>query len=857
LLALDLHHTVTEVVALGRGVLASGLGPAGTPLTSLGLPPPLPGVIAAALDRVASGGARERFQVQLTDRSRLLAGEIVPRRTGDRIGGAFALLWDSTAARDSAVERLKFERALELSSDAVFITDLTGAILYVNPAFERVYGFSRDEALGKNPRLIRSGLVPPAVYASFWESLLSKRTVGGVIQNRRKDGQIVVIEGANSPILDEHGEIIGFLAIHRDVGERMRAEESLRFTQEAIDRASQPVSWIDAGGHYVYANDRAAALTGLDRAELVGRPIWEFEAAKAPPAWAELFERLRRERTVALECSLTSVRGETTDLEVSCNYMALGGRELAVCFGRDVSERHRIALALAESESRYRQLVELSPEAIGVHDGKKFLFANSAAGRLLGLAHPDELVGVPILKVVHPDSHRLAASRAFSLAPGQVASAVEEKFLRADGGAVDVEVIAVGVVHGGLPAVMVLARDISERKRNEADQQRIAVQLDQARRMDLLGQLAGGIAHDFNNILSAVLGFSEIVLASLSGESSLKSDIEQIRAAAQRATALTRQLLAFSRRQPVQPREIAPNEVVAQLSKMLGRLIGENIALELRLAPEVPTIFIDPAQLEQVVMNLAVNARDAMPDGGRLVLATDRCRLGPDDLAGEADARPGEFVRITVADNGLGMPDDVMRRLFEPFFTTKPVGKGTGLGLSVVYGVVKQNGGHIQVDSAVGRGTTFRVYLKAGAETAAATEVPSDDARGGRGETILLVEDDPDVRSVTSRVLAHHGYRVIEANCAERALDLLGRMDGSVQLVLTDVVMPGMGGLELGKRLRERGLAVPVLYTSGYFDELRDAQGVLRPGVNLLTKPVETRALLERVRAVLPTDADR
>ena len=391
--------------------------------------------------------------------------------------------------------------------------------------------------------------------------------------------------------------------------------------------------------------------------------------------------------------------------------------------------------------------------------------------------------------------------------------------------------------------------DITERKHLEQ-------QLRQAQKMEAIGQLAGGIAHDFNNMLTVISGYSELVLATLPPGDPQRGNIEQIKQAGERAAALTRQLLAFSRRQVLEPKVLDLNAVATNMDKMLQRLIGENIALVTVLKPGLGRVKADPGQVEQVIMNLAVNARDAMPRGGKLTIETADVELDEAYARNHITVKPGPYVMLAVSDTGCGMDAQTQTRVFEPFFTTKEKGKGTGLGLSTVYGIVKQSGGYIWVYSEVGRGTTCKIYLPRVEEALGTSQPGAFPASVLRGsETVLLAEDEEVVRSLASRVLRENGYTVLEASNGEEALQLCAQQRGTIRLVMTDVVMTGMSGRELAERLHVAHPEMTVLFTSGYTDEAVVRHGILDTGVAFLQKPFTPDALLHKVREVL--DAKR
>jgi two-component system, cell cycle sensor histidine kinase and response regulator CckA len=396
-----------------------------------------------------------------------------------------------------------------------------------------------------------------------------------------------------------------------------------------------------------------------------------------------------------------------------------------------------------------------------------------------------------------------------------------------------------------------VATEITERKQLEE-------QLLQSQKMEAVGQLAGGVAHDFNNILTAIVGYTDLLAAEFTGDAQQLEDLEEIRKAARRAAALTRQLLSFSRKQVLEPRIIDVNAVVTNLDKMLRSLISENIELKTMLAPDVDAARVDPNQLEQVIMNLAINARDAMPEGGLLTIETANATLDENYAARHVSVIPGDYVMIAVTDTGCGMTEETKARIFEPFFTTKPAGRGTGLGLSTVYGIVKQSGGNIWVYSEMGTGTTFKIYFPAieALPDDIGKAAPAEAGQRGAG-TVLIVEDDDQLRRLTHRALASQGYVVLEADRGRTALDIARRHKGPIDLLLTDIVMPDTNGRKLADTLRAARPAMRVVYMSGYPDRAIVNNGMLEPGDDYLAKPFTTDAITRKVREVLEQGEER
>ncbi len=529
--------------------------------------------------------------------------EITGNRVADlAVGGLVVNVRDVTERREAEESVQKLLSAVEQGGDAIFITDPDGAITYVNPAFERVYGFSKKETLGKTPQILRSGRYDEVFYERFWKTLLAGKTVRGEIVSRRRDGRLVTVEGSISPVLDAEGGRIGFVCVQNDVSEKKLLEEQLR----------------------------------------------------------------------------------------------------------------------------------------------------------------------------------------------------------------------------------------------------------QAQKMEAIGQLAGGVAHDFNNLLTTILGYSDLVLSRISEAHPIREDLEEIRRAGERAASLTRQLLAFSRRQVLEPKVLDLNVLVRDLQKMLRRLIGEDVDLVTALGEAIGPVRADPGQIEQVVLNLAVNARDAMPRGGILTIETADVELDESYALEHAPVQSGSYVMLAVADTGTGMSAETKSHMFEPFFTTKGKGKGTGLGLATVYGIVKQSGGYIWVYSELGRGTTFKIYLPRIDGSAEEAKRRSAAVRPARGsETVLLVEDEEAVRALSRSILESYGYRVLEAEGPHAAMEMAQRHETPIQLILTDVVMPDMDGADLVSRLAPLHPEAKVLFMSGYTDDAVVRHGMITEGGHFLQKPFTPASLAAKVREVL------
>jgi PAS domain S-box-containing protein len=500
------------------------------------------------------------------------------------------------------------------------------------------------------------------------------------------------------------------------------------------------------------------------------------------------------------------------------------------------------------SERRFRKLVEYSSDVITLLDGTgTVLYSTQSLKPTLGYG-PGEMVGHSVFELVHPED-RPAAERLFRgvAQDASITSRADVRVRHKEGSWRDLEVAVTNHLDDpDVRAMVVNYQDVTDRKR-------LQQQFFQAQKMEAVGRLAGGVAHDFNNLLTAILGSTDLLLETLPVDHPGRDEGAEIRKAALRAADLTRQLLAFSRQQVLAPRVLDLNDVVANLHKMLRRLIGEDVDLRTTLAEEVGAVRADPGQLEQVIVNLAVNARDAMPNGGKLTIETANVDVaeGKGDAAAVPVVESGAYVLLVVSDTGTGMDAETKARMFEPFFTTKPKGQGTGLGLATVYGIVKQSGGYVWVDSEPGHGTTFKIYLPRVDADVDPQPASPDIRRLNGSETVLLVEDQDQVRELTKRLLEVRGYRVLVAASGPEALQLAEGHTGQIQLLVTDVVMPGMSGREVGLLLAPTHRDMRVLYLSGYPDPSVVDQGVLAPGTPFLQKPFTSEGLARKVREVL------
>lgn len=642
-----------------------------------------------------------------------------------------------------------------------------------------------------------------------------------------------------------------------DISARRRAEASLQELAQVSAASSDYIVVIGVDYRYRFANDVYLRARRLQPEEIVGRHMVDvvgrepFEELGRPQVDAAL----RGELVESLEWTDLG-RGEPHYLHVRVTPFreADGAITGVVMSGRDISDANRAEEALRRSEALYHDLVETSQDLIWQCDVEgRYTYLNPAWEGAFGY-RLDEMLGQLFSDFQCPGQAERDREVFGRLLAGESVKGHETVHARKDGTEIHLVFNAKAVVgpDGRVSGTRGTAYDITERKQAEAERERLRAQLTQAQKMESIGRLAGGVAHDFNNMLGVILGHTEMALDRIEPCAPLRADLEQIQTAAERSADLTRQLLAFARKQTVAPRVLDLNETVQGMLKMLGRLIGEDITLAWSPASTIWPVFVDPSQVDQVLANLCVNARDAIGGSGIITIETANVRFDVADCAGRAGFVPGEHVMLAVSDDGCGLDARALSHLFEPFFTTKGVGKGTGLGLATVYGIVKQNNGFIDVSSEPGRGTTFRIYLPRHEAEWVRRPVPaSAPTPASGGESILLVEDEPAMLEMTARMLAKMGYAVIAAGTPGEALRLAREHQGPIDLVVTDVVMPEMNGRELAKSLLTLYPEISRLFMSGYTADVIAHHGVLDEGVHFIQKPFSAKDLAARIREVL------
>jgi two-component system, cell cycle sensor histidine kinase and response regulator CckA len=788
---------------------------------------------------------------------------------------------------DPVIQKAYLDQLVECAPEAITILDTCQQVTRINSEFTRMFGFTVEEALGKP----LDALVVPSdrTAESDWieEAVEKGQKITLETRRRRKDGTLVDVSVSCAPVM-VGAKQVGICVLYRDIEEHKRAQTLSSALYRIAERTSSashlqgfyasihnivgelmnarnfyialydPATQLLTFPHFVDEEDAAPAPKRL------GRGLTEYVLRTGEPLLAtpKVFEELVARGEVELIGSpsldwmgvplragtqtfgvlvVQSYREDVRFGERDKEVLTFVSQQLASAIDH---KRHEEALR--QSEARYRSLVQSAVYGIyraGV-DGR-FLDVNPALIHMLGYESAAEVVKLDAQRELFVEAAEHDRLMLEFQRTGQLDSA-EVRWKRKDGSAITVRLSGRGAT--GLEesdqVLEIIAEDVTERRALE-DQFR------QAQKMEAVGRLAGGVAHDFNNLLMVVSGYTEVLLEELGQDDPLLAKVQAIQQAADRATTLTRQLLAFSRKQLLELKVVDVNAIVADMERLLRPLIGENIELMTKLAPNVGHTRADAGQLEQVIMNLVVNAKDAMPTGGKILIQTTEADL---DTARREHSliQAGTYILLSVSDTGAGMDKETQSRIFEPFFTTKEKGKGTGLGLSTVYGIVKQSGGYIFAQSDPGCGTTFRIYLPRVADPAEQAG-PDKHAQGptGGSETVLLVEDEESVRELVRETLKSKGYKVVEASDGLAGLSVAEAYEETIDILITDVVMPGMSGRELAKRVTAARPEIKVLYLSGYTEDAIIHEGVLEAGTAFLQKPFTLHVLARKVREVL------
>jgi PAS domain S-box-containing protein len=754
---------------------------------------------------------------------------------------------EEAALRES--ER-RFRETLERARLLAVCLDASGAITFCNDALLALTGYARNEVLGRNWFDL---FAPPAERTELARQYRRSVRDGQAPAHHEntiltRDGKPVLVAWGNTLLRDPDGQPVGTSKLGEDVTDRKRAEAALRDSEERyrtlLDRTPVPLFVYDrATLGYLAVNEAATRAYGYTPAEFSRMTVLDIRPPEDGPAL---------ERVLAAESGGLEPRGvwrhQKKDgtvifVDVTAHDIDLAGRSACIVLALDVTDRLRAEAALREREQLLATVLAHIPCGVFWKDlTGRYLGCNDQVARDLGLAAASDVVGQTGEQLPLPPADMCAA------VTGEPILNREETHERNGRRSV----LLTGAVPlrdpaGAVVGVLGTYQDITDRKRLE-DQYR------QSQKMEAVGQLAGGIAHDFNNLLTAINGYADLLTQDPELSEGARGFATEILKAGDRAAHLTRQLLAFSRRQVIEPHVLDLNAVVTETAHLLRRVVGEDIALSMALDQRLCRVKVDAGQLQQVLMNLVVNARDAMPTGGRLELATRTVTLSPQETHQTPGATPGVFAELAVTDTGCGMTPEVQEHIFEPFFTTKEVGKGTGLGLATVFGIVTAHGGHVRVESTLGAGTTFRVLLPRADESVVVPEALAAPTPRPGSETILLAEDEPVVRALAAHILRDRGYEVLEAQDGREAIRFAEEHPGPIDLLVTDVVMPGCGGRLVVEAVRRSRPGLRVLFMSGYTDDAVVRNGVFHDQVHFLQKPFTLAALIDEVREALDAD---
>jgi two-component system, cell cycle sensor histidine kinase and response regulator CckA len=765
-------------------------------------------------------------------------------------------------ARAVAAEREEDMRTtLDSIGDAVIATDVQGAVTRMNPVAQKLTGWSAEGARGRPLvevfRIVNEDTREPV--ESPVVRVLRDGVVVGLANHTAlisRDGVERAIADSGAPIHDADGVLRGVVLVFRDQTDERKAERGRRGSEArkaaVLESALDCIVTMDHTGRIIEFNPAAEKTFGYSSAEAIGKSLAEM---LVPAALRERHnEGLRnylatgKGRILGKRTELTALRADGSEFPVEVAVVAINEEDPPVFTGyiRDLTAQRKSAEALRLSEERYRRIVETMNEGIWILDtDSRTTFVNARVAQMLG-RDANELMGEPLVGFVHQDSLATVEAK-LSRDQAVIPQQSEIKLVRKDG--TDLWVFLDWTPSfdssGKHEGALVLLMDVTERKRLEE-------QVRRSQKMEAVGRLAGGIAHDFNNMLTPIMTYAALILADLKPGDPMREDLTEIRKAAEQAHSITQQLLAFSRQKIVQPEPVSLNRSVTEMERLLRRVIGEHIDLGIRLDRNLDTALLDPGEVEQVIMNLVLNARDAMPSGGKLSIETKNVLLDEGYVMNHVGTEPGPHVMLAVSDTGAGMDAETQAHIFEPFFTTKTGGKGTGLGLATVFAIVTKSRGNVWVYSERGKGTSFKVYFPRHGQKAGASDQPSAAFAADHGsETILLVEDDDLVRGSVKAVLRRKGYVVLVARSGGEAVLMSEEHAGEIHLMLTDVVMPAMGGRELAERLAKSRPRMKVLYMSGYTSDSVLRQAVLEQGMPFVQKPFTPDVLARKVRDVL------
>jgi PAS domain S-box-containing protein len=746
-----------------------------------------------------------------------------------------------------------FSAFLEHSPVYVFFKDRNIRSLRLSRNYEQMLGMPLHEAIGKTMDELFPSDLSKSMVADDLRVLNEGRRVDVVEELAGR-----IYETTKFPVFKDGAPFVlaGFTV---DVTERKRAEDALRESEEkyrlAFRTSPDAINLNRASdGMYLDINEGFTTITGYTREDCIGKSSIELHIWYDPRDRKRMVTAVERDGIVEnMEARFRRKDGGIIIGLMSARLLEINQESVILTITRDISAYKRTEEALRESEEKFRNFAEQSLVGIYLIQDGVFKYVNPKFAEIFGYTVEECLDNRHFRNLVHPDDLATVEEQVYRRVSGKTNTAQYGfRGIRRGGEVVHVEVFGSSILFEGSIAATGTMLDITERKRAEDEKEKLQAQLSQAQKMESVGRLAGGVAHDFNNKLGIIIGNVEMAMMSAELDPPIRQELQEIMKAAQQSAVLVRQLLGFARKQTVSPKVLSLNDTVSGMLKMLRRIIGEDIDLAWMPDHDLWQVKIDPSQLDQILANLVVNARDAIPGVGKVTIETDNATLDEAYCADHSGCVPGQYVLLAVSDDGVGMSREVLEHLFEPFFTTKEMGKGTGLGLSTIYGIVKQNEGFINVYSEPGKGTTVRIYLPRFEDGGiAVTEGAESQTPLGGNETVLLVEDEESILKIARAMLERLGYTVLAAGRPSEAIRLAGAHSGPIHLILTDLVMPEMNGKELAAQLSSIYPDLKSLYMSGYTANMIAHHGVLNKGVRMIQKPFSLRDLATKVRDVL------